>query len=581
MKPEKLYEAIGGLDDGILAETEAVRSRPNPKTKPFRQFARRWGTLAAAVVIAAGGILYGWTHRVEVTYATCIAEPYLAGANVYPNLEEFTVEDYLAWREETDEKVADVMPKGEFAERSTATLFASSSGENLFYSPLNAELCLVSLADMTAGQTRTQLMNIAGEEDLTDFENRMEEQLKVFTRQDAVTVCVTYGDLNAHFYIPEDQVVVDGKIDSERVALYDPLQKKLYDSANRRMYSSPFSFIRFVSGFGHSAGWTGGKSTFGFGGLESIQREYGPEDRIELDRYLYVRSAWVDPADLAKKRRSTFSGKSGECEADYVVAPKAYTVNGDGFSAVRIPLLVGGDLWLALPEEGKSPESLLTAGTLFSAVKSGDEGKETTAAVPCFSVASEIDLKDLFTELGADKAFIPGEANLSPFLGTDKEFTEFESAWSYDRITLKTMQNSVNSILGKIEEYFTAAAEADASSPKNEHEIRTRLKSLEELIREEEQRLEDELRQYRQKAEDESAAEKIYAVTDVPQPIRLMINETGVKTGAYSIYYRSPREAPKKGTPDAAMIIDRPFAVLITAEDGTVLLAGAVNDIVD
>ena len=59
MKPEKLYQAIGEIDDGLLAEADAARHTA-PKRR-FREFARRWGSLAAAVVIAAGGILYGCT----------------------------------------------------------------------------------------------------------------------------------------------------------------------------------------------------------------------------------------------------------------------------------------------------------------------------------------------------------------------------------------------------------------------------------------------------------------------------------------------------------------------------------------
>ncbi|MBR5365027.1 MAG: hypothetical protein IK132_02160 [Clostridia bacterium] len=204
MKPEKIHEAIGELDDGILAETEAVRE--TPRKKPFRAFVRRWGTLAAAILIAAGGVLYGWTHRVEVTYATYPVEPSCAATNVYPNLEEFTVEDYLAWREKTDERVADLMPDGDFAERSVAALFGVSEGGNLFYSPYNAELSLVSLADMTAGSTRTQLLDLAGETDLTDFEKRMTEHYRTITRGDAVTVLRTEGNLYYHFYFPADDM---------------------------------------------------------------------------------------------------------------------------------------------------------------------------------------------------------------------------------------------------------------------------------------------------------------------------------------------------------------------------------------
>ncbi len=576
MKPEKLYEAIGGLDDSILAETDAVRSRPNPKTKPLRQFARRWGTLAAAVVIAAGGVLYGWTHRVEVTYATYPAEPSCAGPNVYPNLGEFTVEDYLAWREETDRAIADLLPEGEFPERSTAALFSSTSGGNLLYSPYNAEISLVSLADITAGQTRRQLLNVAGEEDLTDFEKRMEARINAIQRQDAVALRTSYGCLNYYFYIPEEEYIIDGVFDEEKLHSLIPTWNPSYNNDGLLQ----FRFVRFINAVlgGAGAGKRAGPMRNGY---ETIQIDPAAEDTIGIERYLYVRSAWLDPADPAQMRKSTFNGKSGECEADYVVAPKAYAVNGEGFSAVRIPLLVGGDLWLALPDEGTTPEDLLTAGALFSAARSGNEGTKTAAAVPRFSVASEVDLKDLFTALGADKAFTPGEANLSPFFGTDETDFETESEVQFHRDILTGIRDCVDEMEKKTEDYFAAVSAAGASRPEDEDQIREIMEKLGSVIESEQDRADDRLRLIRETAEDDAATERKYAVTNVKHPIRLAVDETGVKTAAYSLAFRAPKEEVRRGTPDASQIIDRPFAVLITAEDGTVLLAGAVNDIAE
>ena len=570
MKPEKLYEAVGCLDDGILAETEAARGKTGKK--PFRDFVRRWGPFAAAVAVAAGGILCGLTNRTVATTVTYIAEPYLAGPNVYPNLEEFTVDDYLAWREETDAGIADLLPEGEFPERSAAALFSFTSGGNLLYSPYNAELSLVSLADMTAGQTRTQLLNVAGEEDLTDFEKRMENRTIAVGRSDAVTLRTTYGCLNYYFYIPEDEYIIDGVFDGEKLQSLDPMRNSSYDDSGLLR----FRFVRFISAVMGGAG-----SGMGAGpmrnGYETIQIDPMPGDNIMIDRYLYVRSAWLDPADPAKMRRTAFRGLSGETEADYVVAPKAYAVSGEGFSAVRIPLLVGGDLWLALPDEGMTPEDLLTAGTLFQAARSGNEGTVSSAAVPRFSVASEVDLKDLFTALGADKAFIPGEANLSPFFGTDITAAEAAENRNNSLNALKEVQSKIENILGEAEDYFDAAAVSGSAKPK---QIMKKLKDLEETVAAEQERVETELRRKREKDEDE-AAEKKYAVTHVNQPIRLAVDETGVKTAAYSLAFRTPKDEVRRGKPDASWIADRPFAVLITAEDGTVLLAGAVNEIAE
>ncbi|MBR5365026.1 MAG: hypothetical protein IK132_02155 [Clostridia bacterium] len=310
-------------------------------------------------------------------------------------------------------------------------------------------------------------------------------------------------------------------------------------------------------------------------------REYGPEDRIELDRYLYIRTAFKNAPDLSKKRISTFTGKSGAYDAEYIVAPEVYSVRGEGFSAVRIPLLVGGDLWLALPDEGTTPEDLLTAGALFSAARSGNEGTQTAAAVPRFSVASEVDLKDLFTALGADKAFTPGEANLSPFFGTDETDFETESEVQFHRDILTGIRDCVDEIVTKTEDYFAAVSAAGASRPEDEDRIREIMEKLGSVIESERDRADDRLRLIRETAEDDAATERKYAVTHVKHPIRLAVDETGVKTAAYSITSLASKEEIRRGTPGASVIFNRPFAVLITAEDGTVLLAGAVNDITE
>ena len=608
MKPEDLSQAMNDLDDRLLEAAEAEPARP----KKLREAVLRWGTVAAALAVAAGSLLWTLTRPPVTSYevVTYRADPPAAGAKTYP-AEVFTVDGYLAWRDAGEEESEAPGPDA-FALSSSALLWRNAERKNLIYSPMNASVALVTLAELSGGTSRQQILAAAGETNLTDFEDRIHAMLKKnMGRSDNVAVRTAYYDFR-YSLRSEEEAFGGTWLEGQDDGLTVPESRQDRALAAAAAISGNHGLLRFVLSFGGSVGKGGGVGNLTYGGLESIRLEDPPEDMLALNEFLYVRSAWEEAVDLGKLVTADFHGIGGDEETVFLTTDYVGAVNGENakLTAVKIPLLVGGYLWLAKPMNGLTPEDILADGSFFRAIAGNEaaratppylmpgggdpeewftgipEAGEIRVSIPRFDISSELNLKDLFTAMGASEVFLPGEADLSPLFGVDPEnfFGSSEEAEAQEqRRQAERLLEDAGTLRAQLRAYFDELGGPDAENGDRRAEILKRIEGLEADIGVLCDRADEALRRYRERAERESEAGESYgyAITAVNQPIRLTVDETGVKTGAYTVTPRYSRDEVKRGTPEGAIVFDHPFACAVTAEDGTVLLAAAVETIGD
>ena len=83
---------------------------------------------------------------------------------------------------------------------------------------------------------------------------------------------------------------------------------------------------------------------------------------------------------------------------------------GDGFKALELPFRQAGSMWFILPDEGSSPEALLSSGALIGQYppKAHDQlvlERDVTMTIPKFEVSSDLDMVDSLKRLGIRRVF--------------------------------------------------------------------------------------------------------------------------------------------------------------------------------
>lgn len=99
---------------------------------------------------------------------------------------------------------------------------------------------------------------------------------------------------------------------------------------------------------------------------------------------------------------------------------------GDKFAAVNQYFEAGGSMWFLLPDEGITPEELLSDGEamdfLFTADKNGWEKQKflfVNKSIPKFDVSSQLDLTEGLQALGITDIFDPTVSDFTPMADVD------------------------------------------------------------------------------------------------------------------------------------------------------------------
>ena len=288
-----------------------------------------------------------------------------------------------------------------FADRTLGKIFADS--ENRVYSPISLYVALSMLTEMTAGETKQQVMEL-------------------LSAADSETLRQTVRDLWMSVYLDDGRSVcrlANGAFLRENAAVKQEAVDALADWYYASSYRVPMGTAEADKAI---AGWLN-QNTGGLLSEETGNIRTDGNDLLRLYNTIYYKSSWRDAFESGRTREDVFTAANGakqKTEFMHRTESGSYR-KGEGYTAAPRSLN-DGRMVLVLPDEGVTPEALLSDGSAVDFFLSPEsaESKYMTIdlSVPKFDVSADTDLSGALRALGVTDVFDAGKADFSPL--TDK-----------------------------------------------------------------------------------------------------------------------------------------------------------------
>lgn len=399
MKPEDIFDGVTDIRDDLIKGAKDAPKKKKHWTK------KHWmGAVAAVLALAIIGGSFLRFGGGLTAYA--IAEA------VYPEMASFPSglaqfsdkardtwwEDVLAQRRE----LGDVSDLQAFFARSSKTFLAGGTGENRVYSPLNVYLALGMLAQVTGGESREQILALLGSGSMDELRQRAGDVWNCNYRDDGAAASILANSL----WLNEDVTFNRDTMDT--------LATDFYASSYRGEMGSE-EFNKALQNWLNQQ--TGGLLEKQAGNIQ-----LDSETILALASTVYFRAKWGNEFSKDKTEPQAFHTPTGDVETDFMFQrdDQAYYW-GEKFAAVSQGFEQGGSMWFLLPDEGVSPEELLSdseaADFLFSTEKSEWENVKVlfvNKSIPKFDVSSQFDLDEGLKNLGVTDIFDPEVSDFTP-----------------------------------------------------------------------------------------------------------------------------------------------------------------------
>lgn len=435
MNAEDIYDGVTGVrDDLIDGAAEPKKIAPPPRKK-------RWmGAIAAALVLAiVGGIALrpgGGSGLVPSAYAIAEAEyPKMAP---YPNEEdyikpggEFDDEGFYAvyepwWNDVRARRGIEVEEPDSlenFFAVSGRTFLSGAGTDNRVYSPLNVYMALAMTAELTGGESRQQLLDLLGVRDMETLRRQAGQVWNGNYQNDGATTSILANSLWL----------------SENVTFVPKTMNTLADT----YYASSYRGEMGSEGFNKALQDWLNQQTGGLLKDYADQIELDPATILALASTLYFKAAWRDEFMPRLTETATFHAPTGDVRCDFMHQGGSDTYYwGDSFSAVGKSFTESGEMWFLLPDEGVTPEELLSDPQAMDFLCSSDrwdwENQKyliVNKSIPRFDVSSQMELGDGLRAMGVTDIFDPTVSDFSP-MTKDLEGVFLSQATHAARVTI-------------------------------------------------------------------------------------------------------------------------------------------------
>lgn len=397
VKPEDILDAVGMVDDELIGRAREGKKKPFFKRRAFLP------AVAAVLVLSLGiGLFFGRGRLLLHAYA--IAEAEYPTMCPYPESQSYSkeLEDWLDSREAQlsgyDEGMA---PDGFFAE-SIREFLSERPGENCAYSPVNVYMALSMLAELTDGTSRAQILGLLG---IPDIETLRENASAVWN--------ACYCDDGWMTSVLANSLWLNQDIRFHKETLETLAETYYASSYCGRMGSE--SFDKALREWMNQQ--TGGLLRDSIDGLHLDQPTL-----LSLVSTVFFQAEWWSGFPKEKTEQGTFYAPAGEVTCDFMSQKEDGTYYwGDTFSAVQKGLRGGCKMWFILPDEGMTPEELLSEPEameflLSDGVWENQKRLSVRLFVPKFDISSETDLIEGLKKLGVTEIFDGRAADFSPLI---------------------------------------------------------------------------------------------------------------------------------------------------------------------
>ena len=396
MKHEILQDALNEISDDHIAEAVA----PRRKKRAY------WiGPIAAVLVLAI--LLSSLYPSLNVQASGLIAAPTYPEMVPYPkSLDDRSAIN--AWRESRYKQHN--QPRG-YANGTEAyftqvipELLSGAETENAACSPLNTYMALAMLAEISGGNSQSQILDLLG---ASSIENLRTQASHVWNAH--------YCDDGATYSILANSLWLDSKY-SYTPAAVNNLANYYYasvyqgDLGSRKMDRALQSWLNEQTG----------------GLLKEQAQKTSFEDNtvLALASTVLYQAKWSDDFEFSEENNTQgiFHGTESDVTCTFMNKRLGSTdyFQGTDFSAIYLQLDDRNRMWLILPNEGKTPQSVLESGEAVSAILGNTDTFPISAkvdlSIPKFDIAAETDLTDTLKNLGITDIFNPDIADFSAIL---------------------------------------------------------------------------------------------------------------------------------------------------------------------
>ena len=443
MNSQDIFDGVTDIRDDLV-----YGAKDAPKRQK-RHIKKRWPGVVAAVLAIA--VLAGIFLRPggELT-AYAIAEAEYPKMAPYPG-EPSTQAAFNAWWEDIAAQrrdLGDTSALQSFFARSAQTFLTGDEGRNRVYSPLNVYMALSMLAQLTDGESREQILELLGSGSMDALRQQAGDVWNANYRDDGALTTILAGSLWLNQNVKFNQDTMN------------TLAQDLYASS----YQGEMGSEEFNKAL---QSWLNEQT----GGLLEEQAgniELDKETILALATTVYFKAKWKFEFSKEKTTPETFHAPSGDVETDFMHQRDDQNYYwGDRFSAVSQYFEQGSVMWFLLPDEGVTPEELLSDGEavdfLFTADKYEWENLkylEVNKSIPKFDISSQFDLTEGLQALGVTDVFDPAVSDFTP-MTTDVDVP----------IVLSRANHAARVVIdeeGCTAAAFTAMAAAGAAEPPDE-----------------------------------------------------------------------------------------------------------------
>lgn len=430
-KSKRISDAIGELEEDIVMEADrerkisveknenAVYNAEGKRETPVT-VSKKKKILIPAVSLAACaaitlGIIFGGGNKPNMlelpVYAEVLAEAEYPYAAPYPD-ESKNIEssERELWYDQRKERYGiweniDISALNNFTQRTVCQFMTDSKGTNLVYSPANLFMALSMLAELTDGESRTQILELTGFDNMEGLRRQAASLWKALYRNDGATTTVLANSLwfNSGAEFKDDTI------------------KRLADEYFASVYRGDLAEEKTLELIRN---WINEQT----GGLLKEAAEdltVDPETVMLLCSTLYFKARWNNEFNPDKNDHRIFHGTNGEIETEFMNIETTMYFFGEDYTSVNLRFADGGEMWFILPDEGKTVDDLLNSGEYIEMVSNPSNWENNqyirvNVSVPKFDVSSDTDIAGGLKELGVKDVFDPAKADFSPL--ADNEF---------------------------------------------------------------------------------------------------------------------------------------------------------------
>ncbi|MCM1027297.1 MAG: hypothetical protein NC432_12750 [Roseburia sp.] len=405
MNAKDIFNGITDIrDDLIIGAKDAPKGKKRLWRKPWM------GAVAAALVVALLGSFFLRPGGMLTVYAVSQAEypkmsPYPSG------LLQLIEPAFDAWWQDVRAQrrdLGDTSSLQTFFARSSQTFLTGAEGENRVYSPLNVYMALAMLAQLTNGESREQILTLLGSDNMDALRQQASDVWNSNYRDDGAVTSILANSVWLNRDVPFRQDTME------------LLSRDFYASSYRGEMGSR-QFNKALQS------WLNRQT----GGLLKEQAgsiELDPDTVLALASAVSFQAKWGNEFSKGKTAPQAFHTPAGEIETDFMNQRDDQTYYwGNKFSAIAQHFERCGSMWFLLPDEGVTPEELLSdeeaVSFLFTADRDAWENQKflfVNKAIPKFDVSSQFDLTEGLQALGIADIFDPALSDFTP-MTTDAE----------------------------------------------------------------------------------------------------------------------------------------------------------------